>query len=427
MNLSPALLRILFAMNLRSVATWLQEHPQAADLLMVLALALPTVVFQTSLFYDVLPEWVLAAWGMAYIIPLIWRRTHVDTAGVMLLVPHVAQLIGGLHVFNYATAQPLFGNISVLIFMFTAAIYSSRSRLWLGIGLIASFLAGWSWGNALYHMKSFSGGAGEWFLDVGSNMVPCALGVVIAWLFGRLAYHRAENLQIVKLQMAALEREKEQVRKLASEQERSHIARDMHDVIAHSLSVIVVQSDGAKYLLDLQDNVDPKAVEAVGVIGDTARRALTETRRLVGVLRDDSGAEYQPSVRLADLPRLIQTMQQAGLDVSYRETGDPSHHPPLSTGVETAVYRIAQEALTNVMKHAGTDATAVVHLAHTPAGVQIAVIDTGVGHTITDGRGHGIIGMKERVAAYGGTFDAGPRLDRGFQVIAMLPATGYER
>jgi signal transduction histidine kinase len=206
------------------------------------------------------------------------------------------------------------------------------------------------------------------------------------------------------------------------------IARELHDVIAHSLSVIAIQSGVGRHVIDNQPD-DARA--ALAAISDTSRSALQELRRVLGVLRrgDQGGPELIPAPTLADLDDLVDRVRSMGVPIELQFTGDP---PPLPQGLELSVYRIVQEALTNVVKHARSAHTWVC-LQYEPDQLVVSVNNAalGAGTNLADENGHGaaadnrdrhgIIGMKERAATFGGLLTAGPRPDGGFEVRARLP------
>jgi signal transduction histidine kinase len=209
-------------------------------------------------------------------------------------------------------------------------------------------------------------------------------------------------------------RELELERREAVAAERSRIARELHDVIAHSVSVMTVQAGAAEEML----RVDPaRALEPVRAVQATGRQALVEMKRLVGVLRegdDELGLAPQPG--LADVERLVAQVREAGLGVELRIEGSPR---PLPLGVDLSAYRVVQEALTNALKHA-RGAAAVVTIRYGEHDLTVEVTDDGTPVETAAG-GHGLVGMRERVGIFGGTFDAGPRETGGFAVRALLP------
>jgi signal transduction histidine kinase len=218
-----------------------------------------------------------------------------------------------------------------------------------------------------------------------------------------------------------LERQREEKARTAVAEERGRIARELHDVVAHSVSVMVVQAQAGQRLLADPDLAGGafRAIEASG------REALVELRRLLGILR--TGAEQPaigPQPGLGSLGVLLEQVREAGLPVELRVEGEQVQLPP---GVDLAAYRIVQEALTNTLKHAGS-ARAEIIVRYGPSAVELEVLDDGRGApAATNGSGHGLIGMRERVALYGGRLEAEPRKAGGFAVRARLPLEGGPR
>jgi signal transduction histidine kinase len=236
---------------------------------------------------------------------------------------------------------------------------------------------------------------------------------VAPWLWGRVV--RARRLRLV-----AAEREQEQRARIAVADERARIARELHDVVAHSVGVIVVQAVGARRVFDH----DPeRAREALGSIERTARTALTDVRRSLGVLRrEDDERALAPQPGVDDLNGLIEQASAGGLTVELAVEGERA---PLPQAIDLSAYRIVQEALTNVIKHAGA-AHALVTVRYLDDELEVEVADDGAGPSVgsTDGSGLGIIGMRERVEAHGGRLHTGAGTDGGFLVRASLPLGG---
>jgi signal transduction histidine kinase len=233
--------------------------------------------------------------------------------------------------------------------------------------------------------------------------------IFLVWYMGRRLRSRAERA-------AHLEREQAAEARRAVAEERARIARELHDVVAHRVSLMTVQAGAAKTVAadDLEGAV--QAMEAVEVAG---RQALSELRHLLDVLRPEADVDgLDPQPGLADVPRLVAQFEQAGLDVSLSMNGARTDLP---ARVDLSAYRIVQEALTNVLKHAGTTARAEVRLSTDDHGVAIEVLDNGHGDTMLPGSGQGIVGMRERAQLLGGSLEAGPRPRGGFQVVARLP------
>lgn len=307
-------------------------------------------------------------------------------------------------------------DFALLVITYTVASNGTRwaSRLALTAGLCAAPLSQLRWpdGN--------TSGAGHVAIVV-FQMVPFAL----AWVLGDSLRTRRAYFAQLEERAARLEKEREAQAKVAVAAERARIARELHDVVAHNVSVMVVQADGAAYVLDSAPDQAKKALET---ISGTGRQALAEMRRLLGVLRtgehQESG-EYVPQPDVEQLDDLVEQCRSSGLPVDFKIEGTPR---PLPSGVELTAYRIVQEALTNTRKHGGPNTGASVRLVYFDDGLGLLVEDDGKGapHELyeeggADGRGHGLIGMRERVGMVGGTLDAGPRPGGGFRISALLP------
>jgi signal transduction histidine kinase len=254
------------------------------------------------------------------------------------------------------------------------------------------------------------------------------LGVLAAaWLLGRFAHNYRAYAARLEERTVELEQAREELARRAVAEERLRLARELHDVVAHAMSVIAVQSGVGAHVAATQPK---EAVKALAAIEATSRAALTELRQLLGVLRQDSEpqGDLTPMPGLGDLDSLLTEVGKAGLAVRLQVRGT---RPPLPAGVDLSAYRIVQEALTNVVKHAGP-ARAQVVVGYRHQDVTVEVTDDGRG-TVTsgsDGRagtGHGLIGMRERVAAFGGDLETGPRPGGGFRVVARLPLAADRR
>jgi len=239
---------------------------------------------------------------------------------------------------------------------------------------------------------------------------------LIAWLAGRGIRTRARITEELHEAAVRAQEEHERDAAQAAAEERRRIAREMHDVVAHSVSVMVVQAGGARRILER----DPRrAVEAAAHIEDVGRAALTEMRRLLGVLHhgeEEAGRAPQPTLR--ELDALVARSRAAGLPVTLEVTGDPQ---PLPAGKDLAAYRVVQEALTNAIKHAGAAPTSVT-VRWESSCLELAIVDRG-GNAMngSNGSGHGLVGMEERMRLYDGSLRAGPVAGGGFEVVARLP------
>jgi signal transduction histidine kinase len=249
--------------------------------------------------------------------------------------------------------------------------------------------------------------------------------LAVIWAIGRLVRLRTAQAVRAEVQIERLRNEEAERARSVAIAERSRIARELHDVIAHSVSVMVVQAGAAQQVL----RADPAAAErALDAVQSTGRQAISELGQLLGVLRE-GGAELglAPQPTLAELPALIADAESTGVSATLTTGGVPF---PLPAGIELAVYRVVQEALTNTRKHAGGHAHAEVRLDYRPNEVILDISDDG--HSPTEmkrdagGTGHGLVGMRERISTYGGTLIAGPTANRGFRVHARIPVQAAE-
>jgi signal transduction histidine kinase len=248
-----------------------------------------------------------------------------------------------------------------------------------------------------------------------SSLVQTGAIYLASYFFGSTVRNRRLYLGELEARAAELERERDEEAKRAVAEERLRIAQELHDVVAHSMGVIAVQAGVGAHVID-QDPAEAK--RSLEAIAGTSRSTLTEIRRLLGVLRDDGKAAYQPAPGLADLGHLVADLGDAGLRVTIEVEGAADGVPP---GVDLTAYRIVQEALTNVLKHAGP-AQATVTITYEPDAVGLRITDDGRGVNGSPSEGgHGLLGMRERVGVYGGSLSAGPRTGGGFAVVAALP------
>ncbi|MEV0595142.1 sensor histidine kinase [Nonomuraea cavernae] len=248
-----------------------------------------------------------------------------------------------------------------------------------------------------------------------SDHLVVAVVLMAVWGAGRSLRLRRAYLEELKDRAARLERAHAADTRAARAEERSRIARELHDVVAHHVTVMTVQASAARRVL----GSDPElAHEALSAIEHTGRMALTEMRDIVGVLRTDARAELGPQPGMRDLPALVEQMREAGLETLLSVDGEPGHVP---AGVDLAAYRLVQEGLTNSLRHAGGGARAVVTVRHEPHELHVRVEDDGRGGLLSGEPGHGLVGIRERVALYGGILSIGPRSGGGFEVRARFP------
>ena len=338
-------------------------------------------------------------------------------------------------------------DLAVLVALYTVAAYSSRrwSSAALGIGLIGAVLA-WQSVGAVRPVSVY-------------GLIPPLAVVVAVWLVGRNMRTRRRYLAELEQRAVRLERERHALARAAVAEERARIAREMHDVVAHTVAVMVAQAEGAEVAVR---TAPEQAERALAVISDAGRDALAELRRMLGVLRDpatvpDPATGTAPQPGVGDLDALVAAMRASGLPVRFVRDGAQT---PLDPTLSLAVYRIVQESLTNTLKHCGPQTPTEVRLRRMPDRVEVEIEDGGrrtlpdaAWRTLPDGRrpgqpdgvpgttgdqpaaaggellpnragGHGLTGMRERVALFAGELSAGPSPAGGWRVHAVLPTTG---
>jgi signal transduction histidine kinase len=248
-----------------------------------------------------------------------------------------------------------------------------------------------------------------------SNYVFITLRFVVAWLAGYALRERAEQAEAAEQRAARAEQEREQAARVAVAEERARIARELHDIVAHAVSVMVLQVGAVRHKLPDTLTDDREALRGVE---RTGRTALTEMRRLLSAMRQDGDdLELVPQPGLDGLEGLLDEVGRAGLPVGLQIDGQPF---PLPRGIDLSAYRIVQEGLTNALKHAhASDADVIVR--YRPDALEIEVRDNGRGSTRSDGRGHGLVGVRERVKIYGGVMSAGTSTEGGFVLNTRLP------
>lgn len=338
------------------------------------------------------PVRVLA--GLAMTVPLVWRRIHPEA--VVCVVVGVLLLRAAL---GSDTEQGAAFFPAVLLATFSVALYARRSEWAVAGGLLAVA------GCVVALLLGFASESGS--EPQVANVMIIALFAGSAWSAGWLLRKRVAQTRHVQARSDDLARE-------AVADERARIARELHDIVAHSVSIISVQAGAAEQYIER----DPaRAREHLGVVQSSARDALTEMRRLTGVLREQQ-VDYEPQPGLERLGALVEQARAGGLDADLVERGERPVVPP---GVDLAAFRIVQEALTNARKHAGRVA-ATVRVTYSDSEIAVAVTNgPGANGTTGDGSGHGLVGMRERVRVYGGDLETGPTPDGGYRVAATLP------
>jgi len=371
------------------------RRPSLVDVLLAAAFALVVLV---EAFTEPLVErpWVHAVVGGGAVLAMTWRRVWPIPIAVVVVVAEAALAVngGGLSV-----------ALALLVMAFTVGAETEGRRSWLGLGLlVVPFFAG---------LMTNEGG-----LVVGDLAAGLVL-IVGPWVAGRTLRARARALADAMEREAAFEREKQREADAATTRERTRLARELHDIVSHSISVIAIQSQAVRRRLG-PDHA-PEAADLAGV-ETAARDAMAEMRRLFGVLREEGEqAALAPQPGLAELDQLLVRVRDTGIRVDLDTRGDPVE---LSPGLDLAAYRIVQEAVTNALRHSGAGHLHV-GLRYAPGELEVTVEDDGHGiHDATAG-GHGLRGIRERAELYGGTLDVGPGDRGGARVHARLPVGGH--
>lgn len=383
---------------------WVITHPGTVDLIVFGGIAL------LVLLLGVVPG--SGGWWLPFTLAMLL------SAAVCRVRPGLGvALIGSLALLHMIAGMPVIGGDAVTFYaMFCAIAYGSPGVRWAGIGagVLGMLIQSVHWGLQAY-LDPYGGPAAGLAAFVGL-LVTGTIALVAVWALASLQRARQRQLHLIAERAEQAVREREQRTSLAVAEERARIAREMHDVVAHSLSVIIAQADGGRFVAAQQPE---QAAQVLTTISDTGRAALADMRSLLGVLRQDEETSYGPQPGPAQLEDLAARVRAAGLRVTLHRDAALDD---LSPAQGMAVFRLVQESLTNVLKHAGPHASAAVTLRRHAGMLEIEVLDDGRGSDpASDGQGHGLTGMHERMAVHGGTLRAGPLPGHGFRVLATLP------
>ncbi|MGI5169469.1 sensor histidine kinase [Spirillospora sp. CA-253888] len=398
--------------GLRACRAWLKARPQAADAALAVLLLL---VGLPQLYLQDLPADFAARYApvdarqtvlvVVVTMAIAFRRRRPLTVLLVVLAGELA-----LTMLRYVPAIP--DVAAFLIAVYSVAAHRALAHSALG-GVLALIVF-----NVLFAV--LPGGAGGPMELLTNNALVAGV-----WVLGRNLRLRRAYFAELEDRAARLERARGTDARAARIEERSRIARELHDVVAHHVSVMTVQAGAARRIIDRNPD---GAREAMSTIEEVGRTALSEMRRIVGVLRtdrdaDSAGRELAPQPGLGDLGELLDHVRETGLAVQLWIDGEAR---TLSPGVDVAAFRLIQEALTNTLKHAGPQARAWVRLYYTDDDLTVEIEDDGRGTTTImadagDNPGHGLVGMYERVALYGGELRIGPRVGGGFGVRARFP------
>ncbi|GAA1710617.1 sensor histidine kinase [Isoptericola hypogeus] len=423
---------------------WFEAHRFAVDLTTTALIAAFMLVAATDLYAS--DPWdsrgATLVWTALMLVPLPWRRTRPVPSAIAVYAVALAHVLAG-----YPMIMP--ADLLVLVALFSVTAYGPT---WSHVTAICATAVGSVvvLPVAVAAQAGFSARAVLEMVPVG---IFCLVTGLAVWAFALVRRSRRVMVEALRDRARRLEIERDQQARISAAAERARIAREMHDIVAHSLSIVVAQADGGRYAAA----ADPAAaVRALGTISETGRSALTDMRRLLGVLRshdDDApagaaegsadlelvapaagavaapagpgrapGARPAPQPGVEELEDLVAQARAGGQRVAFSRIGDAR---PMPAGMGLTLYRICQESLTNVRKHAGPDPSVSVTVTWAPEAVRLEVTDDGRGaaaaHDAADDAGFGLRGMHERANLYGGTLEAGPRAGGGFRVRLELP------
>ncbi|MFI2103328.1 sensor histidine kinase [Isoptericola sp. NPDC019693] len=428
------------------VGRWFEAHRFGVDLTTTVLVAGFVLVPATDLYSSspYLNRTESIIWSLALVAPLPWRRTRPVPSAVTLYAVALAHMLAG-----YPMIMP--GDLLVLVALYSVTVYGPT---WAHVTAICSTAVGTL--VVLPVTVAVVGGLDSSGLaDMFSVGLFCFVTALAVWAFALVRRSRRVTMDALRDRAHRLEVERDQQARISAAAERARIAREMHDIVAHSLSIVVAQADGGRYAAASDPGA---AVRALGTISETGRTALTDMRRLLGVLRsqDDEdvardaappagppapppaagggrppsapaheetrSARPAPQPGVEEIEDLVSQARSGGQRVSLVRVGEPHTLP---AGMGLTLYRVCQESLTNVRKHAGPDPAVTVAVRWTATTVELEVLDDGRGAAAAgDDPGFGLRGMRERANLYGGTLETGPRAGGGFRVHLELPLPG---
>jgi signal transduction histidine kinase len=341
------------------------------------------------------PLWFDVVASIAYLVPFFFRRRFPFGSPLA-----VGVLIAAISFVDYGLINDEFvAFLSGMVAAFMFGMLKDRSQAVAGAAALVGVIV------IVAHNQ------GD---HPGDFLLPLII-FAVAWIVGFGLGQKFHEADEAKERAARLEREREEQARLAVAEERARIARELHDIVGHSVSVMTVQAAGVRSLLRPEQEREREALE---IIEQTGREALAEMRRLVGVLRrPEEAPALAPQPSLEHVDKLVSQAREAGLPVELRVEGDPVQLP---AGVDLTAYRLVQEGLTNAIKHARAEHAEVV-VRYSNGTVELTVSDDGAGDGAGEKGGNGLVGMRERVSVYGGELDAGPRPEGGFRLHATLP------
>lgn len=384
---------------MRRFSLWLRGQPFVADALLAGGLfVIEILVFVSSA--DGLNGPLFLAFSVVLTVPVAWRRRFPRSVAAVALVSTFVADVWGAMVGDTSNGHP--AALALPIMLYTLVAYVGRAQG----AVYAAGVAAYSVSSLLlFHQPLFT------------TLLFSALLYALSWVAAEFLGARRAYDEAMEARLIVAEHDRDRRAEEAVLMERTRIARELHDVVAHGVSVMVVQADGASYAIRRNPE---RAEQAVANISATGRQALAELRRTVALLRTTPDADDMPEYGTAGLARVVEMMSRAGLNVELEQTGNLDD---ISPAISLGVHRLVQESLTNVLRHAGHAPRAVVRVAREADTVTVEISDNGTGSAAppTGGGGHGLVGMRERVAVLQGTLQVGRTPQGSWLVRARLP------
>jgi signal transduction histidine kinase len=384
---------------MRRFSLWLRGQPFVADALLAGGLfVIEILVFVSSA--DGLNGPLFLAFSVVLTVPVAWRRRFPRSVAAVALVSTFVADVWGVMVGDTSNGHP--AALALPIMLYTLVAYVGRAQG----AVYAAGVAAYSVSSLLlFHQPLFT------------TLLFSALLYALSWVAAEFLGARRAYDEAMEARLIVAEYDRDRRAEEAVLMERTRIARELHDVVAHGVSVMVVQADGASYAIRRNPE---RAEQAVANISATGRQALAELRRTVALLRTTPDADDMPEYGTAGLARVVEMMSRAGLNVELEQTGNLDD---ISPAISLGVHRLVQESLTNVLRHAGHAPRAVVRVAREADTVTVEISDNGTGSAAppTGGGGHGLVGMRERVAVLQGTLQVGRTPQGSWLVRARLP------
>ncbi|MGC0364114.1 signal transduction histidine kinase [Rhodococcus sp. 27YEA15] len=367
--------------------------------------ALAVLFFALEVVTFVMPpnpgNWVQIIGGFLICLPIVWRRKYPRASALAILSMSFLSTLSVWASGNASIEHP--GLLALVVALYTLVSYVNRRVAAVYVGFLALDLVA----SALVNGK-----------DVILGFVISTMAYALAWITAEFMGARRAYVDEVAARLKVAEYDRDRRAEDAVAAERTRIARELHDVVAHAVSVMIVQADGASYAVDSNPAL---AKKALGNISSTGRDALAELRRTVSLLRTEVNSDAMPQHGTAGIAKVVDMMRATGLTVRLELTGELDNIPPT---VSLGVHRLVQESLTNVLRHAGPNPKARVTVRRTEKSVLVEVTDNGTSpSSFTHGGGNGLLGMRERVAVMHGTLEAGRRPDGSWRVFSELPLT----